>query len=76
MARVPCAFSCSPEFLAAVDERAKSLGLKRSAYIVQVLRKELAERGQAFTIVAEQAGVYASQTGTDHGGHAKPRKRR
>jgi len=55
MKRIPCAFSCSPDFLAVVDERAKALGMNRSQYIVQVLRADIHTRGP-MKVVEDRAG--------------------
>ena len=69
MPRVPCAFSCSEEFLKIVDGRASSLGMNRSQYIVQVLRQDLITGRPNLNVVAEQAAVYG---GTIHNGpHAR-----
>ncbi len=61
MARIPCAVSCTREFLALVDRRAASLGLNRSAYIIQVLRQDLFSGKPNLNIVAESHGEYQVQ---------------
>jgi metal-responsive CopG/Arc/MetJ family transcriptional regulator len=53
MARIPTAFSCDKEFLKRIDARAESLGMNRSQYIIQVLRKDLMEDSEGLNIVAE-----------------------
>ncbi len=58
MKRVACAFSVNREFLELIDARAESLGLSRSAYIVQVLRKELLSGSDSLSIVAEGRNDY------------------
>lgn len=59
--RIPCAFSVSEDFLKLIDARAKSLDLSRSAYIVQVLRKEILSGSTEMRIVAEEKGTYGSR---------------
>jgi len=54
MARIPCGFSCNPEFLALIDERAQSLGMNRSQYIVQVIRNEIARGGADLSVVGSK----------------------
>lgn len=68
MPRIPCAFSCSVEFLNLVDARAASLGMNRSQYVVQVLRQDLVTGKPNLNIVAEQAALYGGtiQNGTHH----------
>lgn len=61
MKRVACAFSVSREFLDLIDARARSLNLSRSAYIVQVLRKELLSGASGLNIVAERAATYSGK---------------
>ena len=73
MKRVPCAFSVSRDFLDVIDARAESLGLSRSAYIVQVLRKELASGSSQFSIVAEEPPVYVSEQ--KNSGNRRKRKK-
>ena len=41
-----------------MDERAKSLGMKRSHYIVQVLRQDIIAGPPNLNIVADQAALY------------------
>lgn len=53
MPRVPCAFSVQEDFLAMIDQRAKALGMKRSEYIVQVLRQEIFHGNPNLTIALE-----------------------
>jgi|GEM_PF-3963361 len=66
MARIPCAFSVQEDFLEVIDKRAKQLGMKRSDFIVQALRKELfLNTSGSMSIVAEQSGVGNSQTITN-----------
>lgn len=57
MTRIPTAFSCSPELLKLLDDRAGSLGMKRSEYIVQLIRQDLATGRPNLSIVAETATV-------------------
>ena len=57
MARIPCAFSCSREFLTQVDRRAASLGMTRSAYIVQLLRQDIINGSPNLNIVGQNAIV-------------------
>lgn len=57
MARIPCAFSCSREFLVLVDRRAASLGMTRSAYIVQLLRQDIINGRPNLNIVGQNAVV-------------------
>lgn len=61
MSRVPCAFSVQEEFLVLIDARAASLGMKRSEFIVQALRKELLMNTGGMNIVAEQRGKNNTQ---------------
>ena len=56
--RIPCAFSCNREFLEAVDARAKSLHMKRSEYIVHVLRQEIMGNQSTLNIAAESRAEY------------------
>lgn len=53
MGRVPTAFSCDEEFLNRINARAASLGMNRSQYIIQVLRRDLMEQSDGLNIVAE-----------------------
>lgn len=48
--RVPCAFSVEPEWLEKIDARCKSLGLSRSAYLLQLVRRDLLEGGDSFRL--------------------------
>ena len=64
---IPCAFSCTAEFLRKIDARAASLGMNRSQYILQVLRKDLFSGNQNLSIVGEQSAPYPAAT---------PRRRR
>jgi hypothetical protein len=64
MSRVPCAFSCDEKFLKLIDERAASLGMKRSQYIVQVLRQELLTGAPNLNIVAEAHPGFGKQAGS------------
>ena len=57
MSRVPCAVSCTKEFLEEVDRRARSLGMTRSAYIVQVLRQDIISGKPNLSIIAQQSVV-------------------
>lgn len=57
MARVPCAFSCPREFLTLVDQRAASLGMTRSAYIVQLLRQDIIHGRPNLNIIGQDAVV-------------------
>jgi len=72
MPRIPCAFSCSQDFLELVDQRAESLGMTRSQYIVQVIRQDLLTGQRNLSIVAEQAAVYGGKI-TNSGKHKKNR---
>lgn len=77
MKRIACAFSVSKEFLDQIDVRAKSLGLSRSGYIVQVLRKEIISGDQGLKIVAEEPVAYSGTNEEPTGGSRRPgRKRR
>jgi len=54
MPRIPCAFSVQEDFLRQIDARAAQLGMKRSEFILQALRKELLlNRGATMSIVAD-----------------------
>jgi hypothetical protein len=53
MARIPTAFSCSKELRDKIDARARSLGMNRSQYIIQVLRKDLAVPLSEFNIITD-----------------------
>ncbi len=64
MGRVPCAFSCDRELLDKIDARAKSLGMNRSQYVVQVLRRELLSGNDNLRIVAETSAPYGNDTAT------------
>ncbi|HEY8966607.1 MAG TPA: ribbon-helix-helix protein, CopG family [Candidatus Methylacidiphilales bacterium] len=56
MARIPCAFSVQEDILRQIDARAAQLGMKRSEFILQALRKELLVGGNSsMSIVAEPA---------------------
>lgn len=57
MSRAPCAFSCQRQFLAQVDQRADSLGMTRSAYIVQVLRQDILSGRPNLNIQAGQMAI-------------------
>lgn len=61
MGRVPTAFSCDEEFLKLIDTRAASLGMSRSHYIIQVLRRDLLEQSGSLNIVAENGTAYESK---------------
>jgi hypothetical protein len=61
MGRVPTAFSCDEEFLKLIDARADSLGMSRSHYIIQVLRRDLLEQTGGLNIVAESGTTYESK---------------
>ena len=61
MSRVPSAFSCTREFLDMVDARAKSLGMNRSQYIVQVLRQDLLEGKRNLLVVGEDRTQYVTK---------------
>lgn len=67
MSRTACAFSCQKEFLALVDERAKSLGLTRSAYIVQVLRQDILSGRPNLNILAGQMAINGDIVNHGHG---------
>ena len=54
MSRIPCAFSCQKEFLAMVDRRAASLGMNRTAYIIQLLRQDLMTGKPNLNIMSQQ----------------------
>lgn len=47
-------FSCTKEMLAKIDQRAESLGLSRSAYLAQLVRKDL-EAGGGLAITPSQS---------------------
>jgi hypothetical protein len=51
--RSPCAFSVDEKLLAVIDRRAKSLGMNRSNYIVQCIRRDLADQTAPLQIVAD-----------------------
>ena len=70
MSRIPCAFSCSKEFLEKVDARAESLGMNRSQYIVQVLRRELFSDTTELSIVAEERDAYTVKNASGDKGNA------
>jgi hypothetical protein len=57
MSRIPSAFSCPKEFLAMVDQRAASLGMTRSAYIVQVLRQDIMTGKPNLSIISHHAVI-------------------
>lgn len=61
MKRIPCAFSVSKELLEKIDARAEALGLSRSAYIVQIVRKDLMTGSSSLSIVAETKSEYGSK---------------
>ena len=76
MARIPCAFSVQEEFLRQIDERAAQLGMKRSEFILQALRKELQNRGPTMSIVAETSETWnpgRKETGGAAPGYKIPR---
>jgi len=60
MGRVPTAFSCDEEFLKLIDARATSLGMSRSHYIIQVLRRDLLDQSSNLSIVAEAPVPYTT----------------
>lgn len=51
--RSPCAFSVDESLLAVIDRRAKSLGMNRSNYIVQCIRRDLANQNEPLSVVAD-----------------------
>ena len=61
MKRIPCAFSVTRELLEKIDARAEALGLSRSAYIVQIVRKDLASGSSGLRIVAEKKAEYGTK---------------
>ena len=54
MGRVTVGFSCQKQFAALVDKRARLLGLDRSEYVHQVLRRDILQGrlDKDFTITA------------------------
>ena len=56
-------FRVAPEFLQAMDARCEQLGMSRSSYILQVLRRELLRGTEDLRIVAEVKGKYRPKTG-------------
>jgi hypothetical protein len=73
MARIPCAFSVQEEFLRQIDERAAQLGMKRSEFILQALRKELQNRGPTMSIVAETPDSWSPPKKDPPAGYKIPR---
>ena len=70
MSRIACAFSCQADFLKKIDQRARSLGMTRSQYIVQVLRQDLLTGNPNLSVISEHAdGGY--ETGERVGRHKK-----
>ena len=61
MKRIPCAFSVTRELLEKIDARAEALGLSRSAYIVQVVRRDLMSGSSSLKIVAEKKAEYGTK---------------
>ena len=61
MKRIPCAFSVTKELLEKIDARAEALGLSRSAYIVQIVRRDLASGSSSLRIVAEEKSEYGTK---------------
>jgi hypothetical protein len=51
--RNPCAFSVEEDTLVLIDRRAKSLGMNRSQYILQCVRRDLANQSAPLSVVAE-----------------------
>lgn len=66
MSRTACAFSCQKQFLDQVDQRAASLGMNRSAYIVQVLRQDLLSGKPNLNIMAGQMAIHGDIINHDH----------
>jgi len=58
MGRIPTAFSCDEKFLKLIDARAVSLGMNRSQYIIQVLRRDLLNQSASLHVVAEEGVPY------------------
>lgn len=61
MKRIPCAFSVTKELLEKIDARAEALGLSRSAYIVQIVRRDLMSGSSSLNIVAETKSEYGTK---------------
>lgn len=56
-----CGFRCSAEFNALIEQRATELGLSKSAYITQVLRREILSEGGDFRVVREPRGQHMAR---------------
>jgi hypothetical protein len=62
MSRKPCAFSCEATFLDMVDRRASDLGMNRSQYVIQCIRRELGlESRPLFAEVREAGPVWKTE---------------
>jgi hypothetical protein len=63
MSKIPVSFSCAPEFLQLIDARAKTLGMSRTQYISQLIRRDLehAARGESFTLAEDAAPIYQAE---------------
>lgn len=63
MTRVVIGISCRPELRDQVDARAKSLGMTRSEFVSQLLRRELLSTrpDEPMQILAQQAAVHGGQ---------------
>ena len=64
MKRIACAFSVTQEFLDKIDVRAQSLGMSRSAYMVQVLRNDLLTDSSSFKVAMERGATYGKKKAT------------
>jgi hypothetical protein len=61
MGRIPTAFSCDAKFLKLIDARAASLGMNRSQYIIQVLRRDLLDQSASLQVIAEEGVPYKTK---------------
>ena len=59
--RSPCAFSVDQTLLTVIDRRAKSLGMNRSNYIVQCIRRDLANQSAPLSVVADAPAPVTEQ---------------
>ena len=68
-------FRCSEDFLQTVDERAASLGMTRSQYIVAVLRQDLVSGKPNLNIVGKKVAAYGGQIIDNRRASAKKKRK-
>jgi len=66
-------FSCTPEMLKDIDARAESLGLSRSTYLTQLIRRDLDSAGAVLIQPSKESFTRAGEkplSVADAGGHS------